>query len=545
MQFRLPGNQFPDNSQIVRAELEFNFFIRQYSAVQLPDSAAESLPAQGYGVRKSSVKIKNGGFDHQPYPTCRQRPVQGESRAGIVMMKLNRQDVSSRAERSTFHSRSLSKSLMYGKTPKEYLSLWSVIALGIGSMVGAGIFALMGQATLMAGKNVYWSFFLGGVAALLSGYTYAKLGSRYPGSGGIMDYFNEAFSHKTLSGALTLIYLGTLVITVALVAKSFGAYASRLFLPDRAVTIYSTALFASVAILLLGALNMGGARAVGKSEVIMVAFKLLILTVLMLASFGSSVPVGADSIPVKGLDGLLGSVGLTFFAFAGYGMMANTAGNLKNPSKTLPRAIFLAIGLVLVLYLILSYVVLSNVPATSLESHTETAVAQAAYPVLGMWGFMAVSVAALIATASAINATMFSMLDISRALARNGQLGAIFKQPFWGHGTEGFFYLLLGILVMTNAFNLVAIANLAGACFLISYLAVFVAHWRLRKETRGNVLLIILGFLLMLFILGAFFYQMFFSQPYLIPLIVLFVAACFILEFLIRRKIAKNAPKVS
>ena len=66
---------------------------------------------------------------------------------------------------------------MYGKTPKEYLSLWSVIALGIGSMVGAGIFALMGQATLMAGKNVYWSFFLGGVAALLSGYTYAKLGS--------------------------------------------------------------------------------------------------------------------------------------------------------------------------------------------------------------------------------------------------------------------------------------------------------------------------------------------------------------------------------
>lgn len=156
---------------------------------------------------------------------------------------------------------------------------------------------------------------------------------------------------------------------------------------------------------------------------------------------------------------------------------------------------------------------------------------------------MAVSVAALIATASAINATMFSMLDISRALARNGQLGAIFKQPFWGHGTEGFFYLLLGILVMTNAFNLVAIANLAGACFLISYLAVFVAHWRLRKETQGNALLIILGFLLMLFILGAFFYQMFFSQPYLIPLIVLFVAACFILEFLIRRKIAKMFPE--
>lgn len=102
---------------------------------------------------------------------------------------------------------------------------------------GSGNFRPHGAGDPNGGKNVYWSFILGGVAALLSGYTYAKLGSRYPGSGGIMDYFNEAFSHKTLSGALTLIYLGTLVITVALVAKSFGAYASRLFLPDRAVTI--------------------------------------------------------------------------------------------------------------------------------------------------------------------------------------------------------------------------------------------------------------------------------------------------------------------
>lgn len=188
-------------------------------------------------------------------------------------------DVSCRVQRSTFRRLAASNSFMQGAAPKVYLSLWNVIALGIGSMVGAGIFALMGQATLMAGKNVYWSFLIGGVAALLSGYTYARLGSRYPGSGGIMDYFNKGFSHKTLAGALTLIYLGTLVITVALVAKSFGAYASRLFLPDESVTVFTTGLFSSIAILLLGALNMGGVKAVGKSEVVLVAFKLLILTI--------------------------------------------------------------------------------------------------------------------------------------------------------------------------------------------------------------------------------------------------------------------------
>ena len=72
MQFRFPGNQFLDNSQIVRAELAFDFFIRQYSAVQLPDSAAKSLPAQGYGVGKSSVSrtlhADNGRFKGKAAP---------------------------------------------------------------------------------------------------------------------------------------------------------------------------------------------------------------------------------------------------------------------------------------------------------------------------------------------------------------------------------------------------------------------------------------------------------------------------------------------
>ncbi len=81
VQFRLSGKQSLDDAQVVRPELAFDFLIRQRSAVQFPDGAAEGFPAQGYGIRKRSVKIKNGGFDHQPYPTCRLRTVQGESRA--------------------------------------------------------------------------------------------------------------------------------------------------------------------------------------------------------------------------------------------------------------------------------------------------------------------------------------------------------------------------------------------------------------------------------------------------------------------------------
>ncbi len=119
-------------------------------------------------------------------------------------------------------------------TPAKHgtMRLWGVAALGIGSMVGAGIFALLGQAALMAGRDVYLSFVIGGVIALLSGYSYARLAARFPSSGGIMDYFDRAYPSRVVAGGLSVLYLVTSVIAVAMIAKTFGAYADRLLFGD-------------------------------------------------------------------------------------------------------------------------------------------------------------------------------------------------------------------------------------------------------------------------------------------------------------------------
>jgi len=103
------------------------------------------------------------------------------------------------------------------------LNVWSVAALGIGSMVGAGIFALLGQAALVAGGQTYLAFLIGGVVALLSGYSYAKLAARYPEGSGISAYFDAAFGVGRVSGTLTLLYLVTLAVTIAMVGSTFGA----------------------------------------------------------------------------------------------------------------------------------------------------------------------------------------------------------------------------------------------------------------------------------------------------------------------------------
>ena len=96
------------------------------------------------------------------------------------------------------------------------MNTWNVVSIGIGSMVGAGIFALLGQAILLVGKNAFISFILAGIISLLSGYSYAKLASRYPSSSGILEYYNKGFSSKVISGGFSLLYLFTLAISIYL-----------------------------------------------------------------------------------------------------------------------------------------------------------------------------------------------------------------------------------------------------------------------------------------------------------------------------------------
>ena len=413
------------------------------------------------------------------------------------------------------------------------MNLWSVAALGIGSMVGAGIFALMGQAALVAGGETYLAFVIGGVIAGMSGYSYARLAARYPKAGGIAAYFDEAFGTGRLSGTLTLIYLVTLAVTIAMIASAFGAYAAPLLVGSS--DPFWTGLFASGIVVLLTALNVGGAGLVGPAELLLVIIKLVILSGLMLAGMTSRPAHLLTEHVHPGVLGLLASVGLTFFAYAGYGMMANAAGSVANPQRTIPRSIFLAVGVVTVLYVGLAIVVLQSISPAELVAHADTAVAQAAEPVLGHAGFIAVSIAALLATASAINATLFSAVQIASALVQTGRLPRAFDRNFWRHGTQGVMISVGAILLMVNFFNLNAIANIASATFLISYLAVYVAHWRLVPEAGGSRTMIVLGIGSMGLVLLVFLWSVSRTQPWSIAMIAIFVMGSGLVESLLHK----------
>lgn len=408
--------------------------------------------------------------------------------------------------------------------PKPSMGLVSVASLGIGSMVGAGIFALLGQAATTAGRDVYASFLAAGVIALLSGLSYARLAVRHPVNGGIVEYLFRAFPSGFTARILSLVYLLTLIVTVAIVAKAFGKYAARLFFGEEAAAFLPNLLAAGI-VVILGLLNLVSDKAVGRAEVLLVAVKLGILLLLMAAGLPSVDPAMLDQGKSVDMLTMVSSVALTFFAYAGFGMMANAAANVSNPARTLPRAILIAIAIVIVLYISLALVVLGNLSAERLAKYADTAVAEAAKPVLGHFGFVAVSVGALIATASAINATLFSLLNLGKAVAEKDQ-GSL-PLARWLLGTSGGFVAIMAIIiVILYVFDLSAIANVAGGAFLLAYLSVFGAHWKLFPEVGGSRILILLGSALMLVVLAALFAQLWQQQPSALGLFAALIAIC-------------------
>lgn len=415
------------------------------------------------------------------------------------------------------------------------MNIWSVTSLGIGAMVGAGIFALLGQAALIAGRDTYAAFLLGGGVALLSGYSYARLAARYPDAGGLTTFLDKGFGTGLLSGTLSIMFLLTLAASIAMVARGFGNYAAGLMfhVPPK-VWVDG---FACLIVIVFVVLNAGNAGLVGRIELALVAVKLVILALLIIAGF--SAMAGAPDVvsPSRGIGAVVDTAGLIFLGYSGFGLMTNAAGSVARPTVTIPRAIFLAIVTVMVLYVSLAIVVVDSVPMAEIAHHADTAVAEAARPVFGHAGFVIVSIGALLATASAINSCMFASMQMAEALAHQGHLPKqAFGRGVWGNWTSGGLLSTGVLMVAMVVFDLSALAHITSATFLITYLAVHVVHWRLIDETKGVRWIVAIGAISLAGVLGVFLWSMVRIQPWSFATIVAFIALSGATQFVVSRR---------
>ncbi len=372
---------------------------------------------------------------------------------------------------------------------KEKVGFWSAVAIGIGGMVGGGIFAVLGLAVQLSGGATPIAFFIAGLIALITSYSYAKLTVTYPSPGGTVEFLNRAFGRGVITGSLNILLWESYIVMLSLYSYAFGSYAASFF--PHHIQFYRH-VFTTLIIVLMTVLNLMSAGVVGEVEEYIVAFKVAILLFFVLAGLWSIDFSRFNSHIPSALRLVAGGM-IIFLAYEGFELIANTAMDVEDLSF-LPKAYYTAVGFVIFLYVSVAIVTVGNLPFQQIINARDYALAAAAKPFLGEAGFTLIAIAALLSTGSAINATLYGSARVSYIIAKYREMPAFMEKKVWSKPVEGLLLTSALTLVMANTLNLSNISTLGSSGFLIIFSAVNLANLRLRKETKSNKLITSFGF---------------------------------------------------
>jgi len=413
------------------------------------------------------------------------------------------------------------------------IGLFAAMAIGIGGMIGAGIFSILGVVAKASGTAMWLSFIIGGLVALLSTYSYAKLGARYPSAGGAVEYLVRGFGDGVFSGGINLYLWIGYVIALALYAVGFTGYALT-FLPPHLPLWISKAIGVGI-VLVFTAVNAIGAKVVGGSELFIVIVKLVILGLFALVGLYFIHPSYLSTALWPSTHEILFGAGVLFIGYEGFGLIANAAADMDNPRKLLPKALYLSVAFVILVYVAVSLAVVGNLDVRAIVAAKDYALAEAAKPFLGNLGFTLIAVAALFSTASAINATLYGAANVSYMIARDGELPRAFSWKFRQNITGGLFITAGLVMLFILFFDISDLAMMGSGSFLLIYACVHAAHLKVTAETGGNKSVVVLAMvtcLAMFAILSVYIYEN--SRSDLIAMVAL-IPVCLTAEWAYRK----------
>jgi amino acid transporter len=408
------------------------------------------------------------------------------------------------------------------------LTIRQAAFIGVGSMVGAGIFSLLGAAGAVAGAAVWISFLVAGAVAMLQGYSFAKFGARYPTAGGLLEYVRRGYGDGHTAGITAWLVLATNAVVTAMVAISFGSYASS------AVTDGNTKwvkIFAVLVVCVMALLNVLGSRAVANAQTVVVIVVIGSLTVFAVATLANLHPHLLAPSGYPPAKDIISSVALTFFAFLGFGVITFTAKDLAKPSRQLPRAMFLALGIATVIYLAVSIGVFGTLTVEKVIESGGTALAVAAQPVLGRAGYWLMTVTALFATSGATNAGLFPAAGLCEEMAAVGQFPPLLGRRLGGRAPVGLVITAGIAIVLAAGFNLDSVASIGSAVALLVFTMITVGHVRVRRETGAQAWLLFLAIASTMVVFITFLFTTLVHERATIIAIVLILLASIVEDF--------------
>ncbi len=300
--------------------------------------------------------------------------------------------------------------------------LFQVIAYGVGNIIGAGIYVLVGDAAGLAGGAVWLAFLVGAVVALFTGLSYAELAATYPKAASEYVFLGRAYGNRSLSFLTQWMMLVTEVVAAAAVALGFAGYLSNVV----QVPLIPTA---AALLILLTVVALTGIKQSLKVNTVLSMVAIGGLIVVVGSGIGKIGSTGSASYVASpnGIPGILAATVLVFFAYIGFDNISNLSEETKEPEKTIPRALLASLALSTVLYVLVGLASVSLVPWQELAV-SEAPLALAVASVLGPSGSDLLTIAALLTT---LNTVLVLLLVSSRIIYGLGREGALPRPLGW------------------------------------------------------------------------------------------------------------------
>ncbi|MGS2761390.1 APC family permease [Sinomicrobium sp. M5D2P9] len=417
------------------------------------------------------------------------------------------------------------------------IGLKDAISIGIGGMVGGGIFAVLGLAVSLAKGGTPVAFLFAGILALITSYSYVKLSMSFPDRGGTVKFINKGFGVSVFSGAMSNLLWVSYIVMLSLYASAFGSYAPNLLeiTGDKTVDFH---IYVSAIIIVATAINYYSISVVSKIESYAVIIKLIILIGFIgIGVYGlignpniSQLAIDHWETPVKLFAGGM----VIFVAYEGFELIANAAPDIINPSKNIARAYYYSIIFVIVLYITIALVTVGSLPFQKIADAQDYVLAEAAMPILGKTGFTIITIAALISTFSAINASLYGGSRVNFEIAEEDELPHHFLAQLWNKPI-GLLITAIATLILVNVLDLESISTAGSVGFLLIFGIVNFTGFKLSKQINGNKQIALVGFLLCIIALIVLVHQQYQTNLTGIIISAGIIGFCFISEWIFKK----------
>jgi len=379
------------------------------------------------------------------------------------------------------------------------LGLLELIAIALGGMVGGGIFTILGISVAMIGNLTPIAILIGGLIASLAAYSYVKLGIYYKDEGATYSFYKFTYpDSKFAASAIGWLVIFGYISTLALYAYTFAAYV--ISATAYAENIWFRKGLAILVIAIFTLINIISVKGMGKIEDLMVYSKLIILTFISIiliqhgqtdmGTFFQNVTKDAQDISITNI---LIIASITFVAYEGFQLVINAVNEMEQPERNIPRAIYSAIGLAILIYVIIAVGALFAIPVEDIVENQEFALAAGAGDALGSLGTNLVILGAVLATSSAISGTLFGASRQMAVVAKDGYFPQILSHRKKTVPINAIIAMAIisSILILLGGLKL--ILEFGSITFLLVSVLMAVANFKIRKKTKSSTTLTLLS----------------------------------------------------